>query len=73
MKIVNAELQYDESKMDGDFAERLQKILSKEGIEVVSVDKNTNTEPESPYQKVKNTQADDDISSAGAGGMVSPN
>lgn len=73
MKVVNVELRYDEDKMKDDFTEILKSTLKKENIEVISVDKHKNTEPESPYQRVKHKQVDDDVSSAGAGGMVSPN
>lgn len=73
MKIVNVDLQYDEDKIKGDFTETLKDLLKKEGIEVISVEKNKNTEPSSPYRKVENKGAAPDVSSAGAGGMVSPN
>ncbi|KAB7708646.1 hypothetical protein F9802_00360 [Bacillus aerolatus] len=73
MRVVNAELQYNEDKIKGDFTDTLKNILKKEGIEVISVDKNKNTEPASPYPRSKNKDAVSDINSAGAGGMVSPN
>ncbi|MEK4028678.1 MULTISPECIES: hypothetical protein [Bacillaceae] len=73
MKVVNVELRYDEDKMKEDFTEILKSALRRENIEVISVDKNKNTEPESPYQRVEHKEVDDDVSSAGAGGMVSPN
>ncbi|HEY9576036.1 MAG TPA: hypothetical protein VIR64_00020 [Pseudobacillus sp.] len=73
MKVVNVELQYDEDKMNDDFTKTLKGLLKKEGIEVISVDRNKNTEPESPYQRVENKEVESDVSSAGAGGMVSPN
>ncbi|KMY54879.1 hypothetical protein AC623_13825 [Bacillus sp. FJAT-27231] len=73
MRVVNVELQYEEDKMKGDITETLKGLLDKEGIEVISVDRNKNTEPESPYQRVKNKEVASDVSSAGAGGMVSPN
>ncbi|WP_100331700.1 hypothetical protein [Bacillus xiapuensis] len=73
MKIIKAELQYDEVKIQGDIEKELEQLLHEKDIRVLSVEKNKNTEAESPYQRTSNKGGKPDVSSAGAGGMVSPN
>jgi hypothetical protein len=76
VKTVYAELTFDETKLSGDIQSKLKNALQGHGIEVKTVTENqpgrTDALQETGTDKKGGTQVRPDTTSAGAGGMVSP-
>jgi hypothetical protein len=76
VKTVYAELIFDEKKLSGDIQSKLKNALQGHGIDVKTVTENQSGRTDAPQEtgtdKKSGIQVRSDITSSGAGGMVSP-